>query len=53
MNAPGGSVHSAATKRGLVRGGDDGVHVLHGDVAEHDLDSGHGPTMPPQPLPGK
>jgi transposase len=35
----------------IFAAGDDGVHVLHGDVAEHDLDSGHSPSMPPQPVP--
>jgi hypothetical protein len=34
-------VHSAATEQGLVGGGDDGIHVLHGDVTEHHLDNGH------------
>jgi len=40
-------VHSAAAKQRLVSGRDDGVHALLRDVAEHDLDSGHGLRMPP------
>jgi hypothetical protein len=46
-------VHTAATQQGLVGGGDDGVHVLHGDVTEHHVDISHGPSMPPHPGLGK
>jgi hypothetical protein len=42
-------VYSAAAEQRLVRDGDDGVHVLDGDVSWYDLDSDHGPNMSLEP----